>query len=143
MKKSIRLLSIIAAIALILLALPSCTHNNGDIGNFFGSWKLVSIQSSDLQPVEYQGDIFWDFQNSTISMIIINDRHDTTQTYGNWSADDDILTINFPDADYAPLTELNLPRTCSMRIEKQTSKEMILNYQASTEQNFIYTFRKW
>jgi broad specificity polyphosphatase/5'/3'-nucleotidase SurE len=76
-------------------------------------------------------------------MIIINDRHDTTQTYGNWSADDDILTINFPDADYAPLTELNLPRTCSMRIEKQTSKEMILNYQASTEQNFIYTFRKW
>ncbi len=140
---SIRIASLISALLLTLLALPGCTHNNGDIGDFFGKWKLVSIERNDLQPVAYEGNIFWDFQNTTISMISITTQHDTTQTYGNWTVDGDLLTISFPDADLAPLPELNLPRTCSMTIEKHTSKEMILNYHPANGENIIYTFRKW
>ena len=41
--------TLITALTALLLSVlsASCTHNNGDIGKIFGTWKLTYIEATD------------------------------------------------------------------------------------------------
>lgn len=51
-------------IAILLPVIAGCTRNDGDIGTWFGSWKLERITIDGLIDEKYKGDIFWQFQSS-------------------------------------------------------------------------------
>ena len=55
MRKALR---IIAAVVMTAIS-GSCTHNNGDIGPWFGEWKLTSIEIDGSPDAAYKANTFW------------------------------------------------------------------------------------
>ena len=85
--------------ALVLLIsifiLNSCTQNNGYIGPIFGSWSLVSI-SEDGVPIQLEDETVLSFQNEVVQVSrLVNPPYTIEVRYGNFSIDDDVLTLKF------------------------------------------------
>ena len=51
-----------------LTFLPSC-QNNGDIGPWYGMWKLTSLTIDGEEDPAYEGNVFWKFQTGVVQMI--------------------------------------------------------------------------
>ena len=119
MKTLTRIISII----LLALSLNACTHNNGDIGDLFGTWKLQSITINGESDSTYQSNVLWKFQSSIISMVKVDDTtHSKAESWGTWSYsnDDTQLVLDFTHTDnnnpnvgsskYSPFPETHLWR---------------------------------
>ena len=48
---------------LAIVAMSSCTKNNGDIGYWFGLWHLDSIELNGEVDNNYNGCYYFKFQN--------------------------------------------------------------------------------
>ena len=84
-----------AVVAVVMLG--SCTHNNGDIGDWFGTWRVTSIEV-DNQPVEnYGGGLFWMFQNDLICLSYTTEGmyHNYSRCWGRWAEEGNTLTFDF------------------------------------------------
>jgi len=137
-------LTLILLMAVILPLVVSCTHNNGDIGTIFGLWKIVSVDySSDTDKSDYEGNIFWAFQSTTIKEIKVLESNETKDVYGNYRLYDNTLFLDFPDDIYEPLSDLGLPRQCELQVIKMTGNEMVFEYQPEDENTITYTLKKW
>lgn len=152
MKYTSYIKSIIAAIIVGLLSV-SCTQNNGDIGEWFGEWKLCSIEINNELDRDYNNDVLWKFQNNIIEMVVVNSvGHSHSEHYGTWISDAGMITLNFTHSDdlntagngkYSPPQQTHLPAAIiDLKILKLSSSEIILQYEASADCNIIYTLRK-
>ena len=147
-------------IVLLIIALTfnACTHNNGDIGELFGTWKLQSITIEGEIDSSYDNNVLWKFQSSIMSMIRANDStHNRLETWGTWSYanDDTQLELNFTHTDndnpkpgstkYSPLPETYLPKATisTLDIIKLNNSEMILLYHSIDGKEYRYKFKKW
>lgn len=90
----------------LLLLLAACTHNDGDIGPWFGLWHLESIECDGVKVDDYQQDVFFAFQSSVFQMQRVDGMHTTEQTFAQWTTEGQMLTIAFVDTRFAPLTGL-------------------------------------
>lgn len=143
-----------------MLGLGACTHNNGDIGDFFGTWKLSEITIDGIDDAQYQGDVFWKFQATLIQMVTVDDStHDYTASMGSWSQpQDNILRLDFTHTDtdhpepgssaYSPVPGLHLPSACvfDMDIISLNSSKMVLRFTDSAGAQpvvYQYYFKKW
>lgn len=139
--------------AVAIMTMAGCTHNNGDIGDWFGTWHLKSIAVNDSPDTEYHGNIVWKFQNNIIEMIEADDtEHTALERYGTWSATDSELTLDFTHSDdrypsgtgiYQPLPATHIPAAVStLRILKRSSSEIILQFDSQDNTVIIYTLRR-
>ena len=139
--------------ALAIVSMTGCTHNNGDIGDWFGTWHLKSIAFNDSPDADYDGNIVWKFQNNIIEMIEADDaEHTALERFGTWSATDSELTLNFTHSDerypagtgiYQPLPATHLPAAVStLRILKLSSSEIILQFDSEDNAVIVYTLRR-
>ena len=150
----------IIALLIIALSLNACTHNNGDIGDLFGTWKLESIAINGEIDENYakSSNVIWKFQASVISMIRANDTtHDRLESWGTWNYanDETQLVLNFTHTDsynpnpgstkYSPLPELHMPKASTFYVDiiKLNGKAMTLRYNATDGKEYIYQFKKW
>lgn len=131
-------------LAVTLFVTAGCTQNDGHIGRLFGKWKLVSMEYEGTTPeYEYKGNIFWNFQSSTICMQLIED-HNSADKYGNWHLEDDTLTLTFPDEVFYPFKELGMKsRTIRLQVLKYTHSELKFIYRPTEDSSITYTLRKW
>lgn len=153
-------IKILTIALLLMLGLGACTHNNGDIGDFFGTWKLSEITIDGTNDSDYQGDVFWKFQASLIQMLTVDDStHDYSVSMGSWSQPlDNILRLDFTHTDtdhpepgssaYSPQPGLHLPSACvfDMDIISLSSGKMVLRYTDTAGAQpvvYQYTFKKW
>ena len=89
-------LAVLAAIA------TACTHNNGDIGPWFGTWHVESIETDGSTLTDYKGGYFFQFQSSIFCVRYSDDvRNEYLESFGTWSEDAGTLTISFPEASVA------------------------------------------
>lgn len=153
MRKALR---IIAAVVMTAIS-GSCTHNNGDIGPWFGEWKLTSIEIDGTPDAAYKGNIFWAFQTSVIEMIQVEpvtpDVSDYGQRWGTWSQEENTLTLNFTHHDdnaaegsgkYTPYPATHLPGGVSkLGIIKLSGSEIKLSYTANDGKTYTYSLKKW
>ena len=120
--KTFRLACFAAVVAALL---SGCTRNNGDIGDWFGTWQMTEL-AVDGEPLpSYQDDIFWKFQNNVIELIKVQTglgEHGYDGRWGTWEEDGDRLLLRFDYADdkypeetgaagkgiYAPFPELHI-----------------------------------
>lgn len=147
-------------IVLLIIALTfnACTHNNGDIGGLFGTWKLQSITIEGEIDSSYDNNVLWKFQSSIMSMIRANDStHNRLETWGTWSYanDDTQLELNFTHTDndnpkpgstkYSPLPETYLPKSTifTLDILNLNGSEMVLLYHSTDGKEYRYKFKKW
>ena len=94
--------------------LGSCTHNDGDIGKWFGTWAVQSISVDGVPDDDYHGDILWKFQSDVFSMLRFSADpvdHSYQQVWGSWCEDGDALVLRFgySDDSYAPGTGIYAP----------------------------------
>ena len=52
-------------VLLVTLA-AGCTHNNGDIGSWFGTWNVERIEIDGVAQADYQGQYFFQFSLSLL-----------------------------------------------------------------------------
>lgn len=124
-----------------LLGLTCCTHNEGDIGIWFGTWQveraiLSGIDGSyDYQPVD--ASLYFQFQGEMVTVRWVSDLHDEVVDYGTWSENDDgTLDISFPDDNVAYnhiLASLlgNPQATYHFVIDRKTANQVIMVYALS------------
>jgi hypothetical protein len=150
MKRLLNILLLLTALSFM----SGCTHNNGDIGDWFGTWKLQSIDINGVADESYQANVFWKFQNDIISMAQANDELHTADTrYGTWTQHDDQLLLDFGHSDnstaagqgqYQPLPAVYLPSGQStLTIVDLDSSKLTLRYVAANEIVYTYHFKKW
>lgn len=130
----------ISIFLLFAILTSSCLHNNGDIGNLFGKWKLISIETDDETLVF--DDIYVNFQNQVFSIQeIYSDNHMVTDIYSSYqNINDTIYVWDF----YFKGTNNHLPEKIMMKekdsfyIRENSNKSLILK-----NENHIWNFRKW
>lgn len=87
---------------LILAFMAGCTHNNGDIGIWFGTWLVESItQDGSTHPVMIDGTLCFQFQGEIATIRQTTISHDEFVDYGTWREGDGKLYILFSDPNVA------------------------------------------
>lgn len=142
---SLRNLYISSLLVLILSLCAGCTHNNGDIGPFFGKWKMQRMTINGVDDASYKCNVFWSFQSSTIGFIRVVSDTRYNDTFGNWAVDDAYTTmrLSFPDEIFPPFSELQLERESELEIVKIKGPEMILKYITKDSDEIVYYLEKW
>lgn len=132
--------------SIFMLAITSCTHNNGDIGDWFGTWRLESITIDGEADQAYAPPyMIWKFQNSIIQFILPDDKaHDYPTTTGSWHEEANCLYLDFSWNLGGPLTDTShLPETCTLKILHLSGRSIELQYDSPDGQVYIYRLKKW
>lgn len=156
LKYSIRIIILTAVINL----LTGCTRNNGDIGPWFGTWKLDEITIDGNVSEEYDGNVFWKFHNNVFEMVkmMTDDKgHGYGTCFATWSEADGYLIIDFRQHDdqynpedwnglYRPFLETHLPvnGVADIKIVKLSGSKAQLTYYSSEDgKTYGYTLSKY
>ncbi len=152
-KTAYRWLSAILLFAAIFVG--SCTRNNGDIGSKFGSWKLTSLTVDGVPAAGYEGNIFWGFQNNTLTFTTITITEGIpgdNLVFVNWHESDGYIVLNTLLSDgqgtfrYTPPAVLLLPAQTDgirLKIISETSSKMRLEYVTEQGERVLYNLEKW
>ncbi|MBO4723487.1 MAG: lipocalin-like domain-containing protein [Muribaculaceae bacterium] len=127
-----RAIYIILSIA-TLLSLTSCTHNNGDIGYWFGLWHLDSIEIDGTPAADYEGNIYFMFQGKVFCIRCVDEvNHDYTESFAQWQESDDhqSMTLTFADDRFPPNISPLVPLEVVTKFSVITlnRKEMVLEH---------------
>ena len=128
---------ILAATLLLTLA-NACTHNNGNIGIFFGTWHLEEA-TADGNPVDLTAHItatetanqwYFQFQNSIIAIRLADDRlHNEDASYGHWEeTDPNTLRITFPDPNTFYILLPGIDTDNTMSIVERNDNRLVLEH---------------
>lgn len=137
-----------------VIGLASCTHNNGDIGPWFGTWKLDRILVDGSVDGAYDGTVFWKFQSDVICMEQVDDlTHTRVEHWGTWSDGDGLLTLTFTYSDsnypagsfkYVPPVMTHLSAGVSgLEILRLNGSDMHLSYTSADGAVYQYILSKW
>lgn len=138
---------ILAAAALMMLS--GCTHNDGDIGYWFGLWHLDSIEIDGTPVSGYNGNIYFMFQGKVFCIRSVDEvNHDNVESYAQWQESDDhqSMTLTFADDRFAPTVTPFVPLdiVTTFTVITLNDKEMTLEQSDSeTGATYTYHFTRW
>lgn len=149
-------MKVLVFIALSIVTLTSCTHNNGDIGPWFGTWHLESVDIDGSPEPDYEGNIFWGFQSEVIFLtrVPVNEPgiHSVEKRFGTWREADKTLYLKFAYNDnndqegyqYHAFEELHFPygTETALAIIKAPGRKAILQYTAPDGHSYTYKIKK-
>ena len=129
-----------------ILSFTGCTHNNGDIGPWFGQWKVERIDKDGQPDPEYQGNCLLRFQSSVVTAVLVTDNGYTTSSsvkYGNWEESGGYMHFEFKEYSNAPLEALHFDTVCSLKVLDREGKNKRL--QLAKDDGTVYTYYlvKW
>lgn len=125
---------IAASILFILLSMSTCTQNNGNIGIWFGHWKVTDILINGAPVDNYSGNVFFSFQSKVFAqMQKWGEAYD--QRFANFEDCGDHIIITFPyvtDENGNPVYDKNgdlltEDRFFPLEITRMSMGENILN----------------
>mgnify|MGYP003469577149 CR=1 FL=1 len=130
---------------LALTALGACTSNNGNIGPWFGLWKVTEIKCDGVAVPNYDGNVFFMFQSTVFEMRQVNDNYEVGDQYGVWSDDGKgTLVITFPDEQYSPFEVTHMAQTNNvLTYSKVEDKGFDLTLHTESGRVYSYRLVKW
>jgi len=144
MKKTLYTLMIMVA---AIVSMTSCTHNNGDIGPWFGLWHIESVQKDGAAINGYNGTNFFAFQTSVFQLRYTDDYQTEQQTTGMWQDLGNEITVTFPDQIiiWTQFYGIDMTKDAVNRfkVESITGKDMVLTLASSDGHNYRYILKKW
>ncbi|MDE7387140.1 MAG: lipocalin-like domain-containing protein [Muribaculaceae bacterium] len=144
--KRLRDIFMVLTLALVAMTLGGCTHNNGDIGPWFGAWRVESITVDGEPRADYAPPyLIWKFQgNVTLIQVPDDEVHVSRDMYGTWQQDGDRLTVTFGYHNiwYDPAVTL-FPAHTTFEILKLGGSGIVLSYVNDRGQRLTYTLKKW
>lgn len=140
-------------IAILMLALCGCTHNNGNIGPWYGQWKLEALEVDGREDPAYGHNQFWAFQNDILVINEVMSETDHLVRYATWRQEGEMLLIDFShsdadtpssDVNYTPPPILGLkPQAVNaLKIESLGHGRTVLTYDTG-DRLITYRLRKW
>lgn len=125
-----------------LLVLGSCTRNHGDIGPWFGTWHVESI-NVDGAPVTVEGDYFFQFQSKVFRVSQVGDHEQLVESFGTWDeGDDGTMTITFPDPDVFYISMPGLEASNIFTVTMVSSREVIFSRVTTDGSSVVYHLHK-
>ena len=125
-----------------LLVLGSCTRNHGDIGPWFGTWHVKSI-NVDGAPVTVEGDYFFQFQSKVFRVSQVGDHEQLVESFGTWDeGDDGTMTITFPDPDVFYISMPGLEASNTFAVTMVSSREVIFSRVTTDGSSVVYHLHK-
>ncbi len=96
--------TLIRTLTLLLLSIPasSCMQHNGDIGEFFGTWKLTSLTIDNNEDPAYNHNVFFQFQTNVIRVVKVEPHQLFSNHFGQWSREGQTLCLDFGFTANAP-----------------------------------------
>lgn len=150
MRPIIRTLLLLCA---AFLPLSSCYQHNGDIGSWFGSWKVTDITiNGELDP-NFRQNIFFAFQSQVFGLTLVTSPHISVTYYAEWAENDDNLFIDFShtadsvsqDANYAftpPAASHFANGMNVLHIERTSPGQIILSLDSARTKTINYYITK-
>lgn len=140
-------LHIILAVA-ALVALSGCTHNDGDIGHWFGLWHLDSIEIDGTPDADYDGNTFFMFQGKVFCIRNVEDaNHGYIESFALWQESDDhqSMTLSFVDDQFPPNIAPFVPleTVTTFTVITLNSKVMVLKHTNSEGVTRTYHLTCW
>ena len=147
---------VFAIIATMLMTMSGCTQNDGDIGPWFGYWRLEKM-TCDGDEVELYGDngiklIYWAFQGEILRISVLYDHNSNEASYAGWKADKNTLTIDFspaldpvdnPGVYYPPVILNFYPgQIYELDINEITGSKLSLSYHDNDGSHYKYFLKK-
>lgn len=135
----------ILLLLLVTLSTISCTRNNGDIGDWFGTWRVDELTINGSPDPDY-GPPYMIFKfHSSIVQIIWPDEanHGAPGCTGTWSQDDDKVTLRFDYDQYTPTTATHLDEITTLDILKLSKSTIELQYTNENGNTYYYKLKKW
>lgn len=142
---------LIIFVATLCLSSIGCTRNNGDIGEWFGTWHLETITTNGVVDANYDGEIFWQFQTDVFCMLELGDYHTQTFHWATWSEHGNTLTLNYdhprnPDKDdyhkYYPPAQVHMPAAVvDLTIDKMNGHTLVATYR-DADNEYTYFLKK-
>ncbi|MBE6304593.1 MAG: hypothetical protein E7082_01540 [Bacteroidales bacterium] len=137
---------IISLLSVIMIS--GCMHNNGDIGNYFGTWKVSTINVDGVDDPEYKENIFFQFQSDVFRLVQNRTQNDITEYFGTWSETYNIilLQLNYkvnPESEVyqiPPITRL-IKGDNIIAVKHERNNRMIWTF-SSDGQTIIYNLKK-
>ena len=125
-----------------------CTHNDGDIGPWFGSWAMPAMTvDGDTPPGFDPVATVWEFQSEVVRIGLLDDHHDFAATaWGTWREADGRLYLDFThgNGEYtAPSWLLMHPgKVLVLYIVERENRRMVLRYITPKGESVVYTLKK-
>lgn len=157
MRKNQNITGVILLLAAVLLA-GGCTRMDGDIGDLFGRWNLVSLSADGVDQQLYGlggGDkevllYTWAFQGDLVWILTMYPHQSSHSAKGMWSRTDTQLSLNYSftddesPLDYMPPAALHLvdDGVTTLNIETMTSSTMTLWYVSDDDVKYEYHLKK-
>ncbi len=137
---------------IIGLICGGCTCNNGDIGPWFGNWHLEEITADGITTTDYDGNMFWQFQNDVICMPVPGPYHSGVFHWGTWTEQDGLLILDYdhhrdnaPEETnnvFTPPAESHIPAgIITLTINRLSGGKLTLTYEAP-EATYRYYLKK-
>ena len=133
----------------ILIAFCSCRVNNGDIGDYFGSWLLYDMKVDGETPDDFDPEqTFWEFQNNIIQISRVLFMYEKYGCFGTWGEKDGTLLLNFSHHDinmsYGAPNWIGMvaDEIMHLTINSRESKRMTLSWTSPTGRLYVYSLRK-
>lgn len=144
----------VLCLIVIVMSTISCTRNNGDIGEYFGTWKLEKITIDGEIDADYDGNMFWKFQSTVFCMQMVDEYHGSDTRWGTWRETANMLTLDFTHHDnnnpvgapiYSPFEQSYLPSesVVNLTIVAMLGSAMLLEYIDDTGRIIKYNLKKW
>ena len=136
---------------LAIVAMTSCSHNDGDIGLWFGLWHLDSIEIDGEPDSIYDGKYYFLFQNKVFIIRWVDEqRHEYIESYAQWQECDNgkTMTINFVDNRYSPYFGGGRPNNylstvTTFTVDTLTSTNMVLHHTRDDGAIITYRLTNW
>lgn len=135
---------IICTLAL-LFVLTGCVQNNGNIGPWFGQWKVERLTIDGKDDPDYAGNAFFRFQASVFSVCIsYPDEHTSGTYYGTWTENGDYVDVVFNTKERAVPPHVYLKEQFRFRVIENNHKTKILEFvDEDTGITYTYYLKKW
>lgn len=123
----------------------SCTRNDGDIGDFFGIWRVVTLEADGEAVAGYNGTLYFMFQSSVYGQKMVNEeKHWDDNVFASWRQEGNTLVIDFSNDQYAPFSITGMTDGVNyMEIENMSSRNMELSYVNPDGVKYSYSLEKW
>ncbi|MDE6534892.1 MAG: lipocalin-like domain-containing protein [Muribaculaceae bacterium] len=137
-------------IGFVALLTASCTHNNGDIGFWFGTWQCEEITIDGVKKTDYTRNMFFKFQTNVCDIVVTYPHNEYRQRFAEFKEHNDgTITLDFSytaDGDFAydfnPPAESMLKKGLNvLHYDKINGKKLILTFE-NDDQTITYTLKK-
>lgn len=140
---------------MLLTGFESCTHNNGNIGEWFGTWTLTSITVDGEKGDDYFENSTWSFQNRVIKIQEEFSHNTYSDHYGTWEQEGNEFSLDFNHYDskdtlvwsrlYKFPTNMYFGMdkgVANMHIDNMSGSKVDLRYLNPQGQTIIYHLKK-